>query len=646
MKAFEFYFNPGTKKELAFETFCFEPENPQEKALGSLYLAGSITGKEDNGDKLLSELATLIKTQYYQPANESPESALKEVLNQANKLLTGLDSKDRQISFFVLSFKEGEINFSIFGEEIKIVFLQKGKISKVNKAAKKEPFVFKNIMSGNLGIKDSGLILSSDILDFFLEKNILEKIISEKDSKQIERILSKFKKETKALSGFCLLLQSEAKSSPKKNAPDKKWRNTAAKIISFAGSLRFKKSLPSLSFNLKKPSFPQKISLKALFGSLKNQKLPAIAFWNNWKKRDVFSVILLLLILLAGFFMSQEGKKKEMDSALEEIRQVEQLVSQANVLIGQKKEQEANLILQQAFDQISLKIKKSKAAEEEAESLKGQIREKLYAINKVQINTPFETVLKLSKDKTDLIPNNILCQGEKFYLFNSMSGKLLVYDSEDRSGETFSSETNLRFGKIFGEDQIVFINSRNQVFLFKEEGFQELGTLVLPSSGTQFQSFEVFKNNLYFLSYDSEEEAFSKEIIKYSYSGDYQWEDPQVWLKKTSKDSISISADGLVWILNSDGSVRSYYTGLFQNEIKLKIFPYLKNITKILAPSNLARLYLLETNQKRIIILDKNGEIIKQIQNDLWTDLLDFAISPDGKSIYLLNEASILQVKI
>ena len=653
MEAYELHFNPRTKKELAFETFCFEPETAQEKNLGSLYLAGLITGKDETGSELIFELATLIKTQYYQPENSDAETAFKEVLKQANDLITGISSKESPlISFFVLSLRKNEINFSRFGNGIRAVFYQKGKISELGGGAKDKSPAFKNIVSGKLGTDDSVMILSSDVFNFLSEKKLLEKLILEKEFKKTEKNLNKFKKETRSLSGFCLFLRPGQADLSKKIMAEQSEHKKFPHFLSNLKKIRFPSLPPWLNRhkNLSLPKMPDlipaiiaKMRDKAL--SLK-EKFKKIPYWSRHRQKDILTILFLLLIFLAGFLMSQAEKKKELDSALKEIKKVEQMMSQADILLKQKKNQDANLILQNALDQIYLEIKKSQAAEKEAMTLESKIKEKLYAVNKFKNNAPFETVLELSKDKTTLIPNNILYQNEKFYLFSSMSGKLLIYNSKDKSGETFVSQGNLAFGKIFDKDQIVFLSSRNQIFLFQNKNFQELETIALPYPGTELQSFEIFRNNLYLLGYDLESKAFPKEIIKYSYAGNFKWEGPQIWLEKAPKEAVSIAADGLIWLLNSDGSIKSYYAGQFQNEINLKIFPYIKSISKILTPSNLSNLYLLEPSQKRIIVLDKNGTILEQLQNDEWTNLLDFAIAPDGKTIYLLNENKILKVEL
>ncbi|GAH46423.1 unnamed protein product, partial [marine sediment metagenome] len=140
----------------------------------------------------------------------------------------------------------------------------------------------------------------------------------------------------------------------------------------------------------------------------------------------------------------------------------------------------------------------------------------------------------------------------------------------------------------------------------------------------------------------------SGEIIKYPYLEDLKWGSPQLWLNSQTKkaiDSESIAVDGSVWVLNKDNSISRYYAGKYQETLKLDFFPEPKDFSKIFTLSGLSYLYLLEPGQSRMVILNKTGQIIKQFQSEKFDNLLDFAISEDGKTIYLLNGLKVYQIK-
>ena len=665
MNAFELYFNPRAKKNLVFETFCFEPETAREKELGSLYLAGLIRGVEPGNEDLLDELATLIKTGYYQQtdAGSDAETAFKAILKQGNELLSNLASKDpsSSISFFALNSKENELNFSQFGGRINTVFYQNGKLAEAGGGRPDENASFKNMISGKISPKDCILVLSEDIFQFLLKKDALKNIASAGEFRKAEKIISKFKKETSSLSGFCLFLYPEEDRSPQKITPD--FSRISNKIPSL-GALKLVLKRFKLPFSTgKKPK-----QGKTAFRSAKPTTIDAASVWRRikgtvlslrnafndapkwlWTERKNASiVVLLILVLIAGWFISQTSNKEKLDTALKEINNAEQKMVQADSLSNRGKTQEANLLLQEALSQISLKISKSNTADKEAKQLKSEIEERLFLINKLERGTPFETVYEFPSGKGSLIPGNMIYQNGNFYLFNQLSGKLSVYDPQEKSYLSFSHSDNISFADSFGKDQIIFLDSQNRLILFRGKEFQDLGQITMPHEKTFLESFKVFKNNLYFLSYDSAEKSPKKEVIKYDYLGNFEWDGPKTWLEKAPEEAVSIGIDGLVWVLGDNNSVKSYYSGIFQNEIKIKIFPAPQAISKILSFSNSSYLYLLEPAQKRIIILDKNGELVKQLQNDQWEGISDFAVSPDGKTAYLLlsKASSILKVSL
>jgi hypothetical protein len=57
-------------------------------------------------------------------------------------------------------------------------------------------------------------------------------------------------------------------------------------------------------------------------------------------------------------------------------------------------------------------------------------------------------------------------------------------------------------------------------------------------------------------------------------------------------------------------------------------------------------LFILEPAQKRIIVLEKSGQIKKQFQSEKFDNLLDFSISADGKEIFLLNGLKVYKISL
>ncbi len=107
-----------------------------------------------------------------------------------------------------------------------------------------------------------------------------------------------------------------------------------------------------------------------------------------------------------------------------------------------------------------------------------------------------------------------------------------------------------------------------------------------------------------------------------------------------------MAIDGSIWILSEINTISRYHNGQYQTDLIFDFFPAPKKLYKIFTLPHLPYLYLLEPVQNRIIILKKTGEIFKQFQSEKFENLKDFAVSENGKIIYLLNNQAVYQLTL
>ena len=149
-------------------------------------------------------------------------------------------------------------------------------------------------------------------------------------------------------------------------------------------------------------------------------------------------------------------------------------------------------------------------------------------------------------------------------------------------------------------------------------------------------------SNLYFM------DKKLGQIVKYPFLENTTWGSPDSWLKLNTQkptEADSFSVDGAVWVLK-ENKIFQYYAGRFQRELNFEIFPQPKDFSKIHTSPTLSYFYLLEPIQKRVVVLDKTGQVIKQFQSDLFDNLLDLTVSDNGNTIYLLNGLKVYQVSL
>ena len=630
MQIFELHFNPKLKEDQTFDTFVYEPESAYEKKLGSLYIAGELQSSLRSDSKFLDNLAQAVKKSYYTLSINYPEKALSHSSKKANEFLAEEVRKEHvnwlgNLNFAIFSLSDFNLNFTKTGD-LKILLIRQGQIIDIGKNLdfqEIDPYplkIFFNTVSGKLIENDKILVLTKQLFDFFKEKNILSQIAriqNELDSKKLKEILpaSLFSKgEGTKVSGLCLIavltrdhggqaiiFQNKKKLIPfeiPKIHPVKYCLAVISPLVKLFNRVNLKNriklpkmpKMPKIAklprLTIKKPGF--------LIEKFKGQK--------NIKK-NLILIVILTSILFFGFYLFKEAsnkKEKEIGISLEEIKKK---VSEAENLLIFKNEEQANSLFKEVWEEISSLTEKETSLKQEILSLKSSIEENLEKLNNLEkIENP--------EIAQELNPNQPETEYKK--ILYSLSGENLIFSPP------------------------------NTVSVLKSGQWQEKN-IDLPSFDFNLDLFSSYLSNLYFLDREN------CKIVKYQNTGDLKWGPAKIWPKDSEEacsNPKSITVDGSVWILNKDNSILRYYSGSLKETIKLDFFPYPENISIITARPNLPYLYLLEPIKNRVIVIDKTGKLIRQIQSKKFDNLKEITVSPSGQAIYILNGSTIYKLKI
>lgn len=108
------------------------------------------------------------------------------------------------------------------------------------------------------------------------------------------------------------------------------------------------------------------------------------------------------------------------------------------------------------------------------------------------------------------------------------------------------------------------------------------------------------------------------------------------------KTAADLAIDGNIYIL-SGGTIHKYNSGS-----KQPFSPAVTNFSdagKIYTEINFQYIYVLDPGQKRIVVLNKDGGMIKTLTSDRFTDLRDFTVDEGSRTIYILNGSELLSAK-
>lgn len=699
MRIFELHFNPEAKEDLIFDSFCYEPENIYEKRLGSLYMVGELRNTLPQNSRFLDNIAQVIKGKYYAFPLQTPEQSFKESLKQVNEFLSGEVSKENvswlgNLNFAVLSLKNFDLNFTKVGG-LKILLLRAAEIIDIGgnlELQDIEPYplkIFVNIVSGKLDVNDKILVLTKEVFEFLTateknqksykpNQNSIQEIAKMPvgfDEKKLREILKAKEKGLSEISGVCLLIDlSEVLAKDREEKPKivtfrkevEKFSIREAlsplirllvkvglilkKVLSAITTLiapRLKKKLRELVYKLKNTfHLPQlKFKLKTKKIKIPHFPFPAISglrpkikITENLKNGLILALV-LFFVLLIGFFIFQREEKQQLKKQEAVLNKIQEKMNQAEKFLIFKEEKKANILFKESWEEILPLTEKEGPLKNEATSLRESIEEHLINLNKLEkIADP---TLIFDFNPKDFIPQKMVIFHQDLYFFDPYSQNLFKINERGSEGsliQTLNQKFNLSTSL---DDVILFFSKPDKIASFKNGQFGDSLSLKQPYPDFNFSNFSSFQSGLYFL--DSEK----GEIIKYTAPLEKGKDSPQLWLSpKTKKatDSKSMAIDGSIWILKENNNISLYYAGQYQKDLTLDFFPYPKKLYKIIALPNLPYLYILEPIQNRIIILDKTGKIIKQFQSEKFDNLKDFAVSDNGKTIYLLNGLKVYQI--
>lgn len=627
MKVYEFYFNPPLKEKdkleskAIFETFYHEPKNIYEKRMGKILIVGELKNPLPKNLNFLQNCISFIRENYYKKPIINPEKALKNSLNLANEFLEGLISKGDvswlgNLNFLVLVEKDFKIYFTKVGS-IRLMLIHGNKLIDIEKKIKIEslesmPFkIFGNVIRGKVSEGDVILIFSKEIYEFFEEENKFLELTASLDNLEsfLKTIFEQKKEKTSQLQGILV-----------------------AVFFSKRESLGSKEIITT--------SLPLEFSLKKIFSfyfqKLKNVLSP---YFFQIKKRGILVAVFLLLFLLAKIFVIFEARI-QMRKLSQEIKIIESNLANAISLLSKsdlKNKQEAQLFLKDNVKRISpFLLFLSKFPEDFSKKvleMDNTTRSLLLKLNSFEeIKEPKE-MFKLSFKK--FVPERFLVFKNNFFFFSPYLKNVYVINEEKK-------ESILEVGRKIAlgcvtNDLVIFYSRPNYIFLLANGKIQTI-SFSLPFPNPDFGDLDCRDFSLYF--YDKN----SGYIVKYSLlkpADTFKITEPQILLEKPAF-GISLGVDENFWILQEKSILKIKDNKT--EKMTLDIFPEIKQFKKIFLAKSLPILFILEPLQKRILIFDKSGKLLKQIYSEKFNNLSDLFILEEEKKLLLLNGLIIYEV--
>lgn len=111
-------------------------------------------------------------------------------------------------------------------------------------------------------------------------------------------------------------------------------------------------------------------------------------------------------------------------------------------------------------------------------------------------------------------------------------------------------------------------------------------------------------------------------------------------------DATSMTIDGSIWILLSDGSILKYTKGKADSFNTSGLDKAFSSPSKIYTDVDFDNIYILDNGNSRIVVLGKDGGYIKQYNASVLKNAKDFKVSESDKKAIILSSNKLYEIEI
>lgn len=688
------------KESYLCENFIVYPEGKEQSGGYLLGLIEIRATEQSESDKIIKIIVNTLKEQYYNAIKTSPdpqklnlETVFEHALQKTNEAVMEM------IQIGHISFALENLNYIIAAakpndktKEIDFLFCHQGLVqayllhkTKQNNykviniidntpKLKDDPNkikIFSSILSGKIYFHDA-IYICSEIFNNYIPANKVNKILFNND---LRASLDYFKNLINNVRNNSFLTYSAifVKLEEKKAIIDKPISQKSIANLMNTKDVTEKYLTPTFALNLRDYinkffNLFKRSSDKKLQGPKKERKL-RLTFLSNlggWligsirkllkrKHKEnssketnrkkfpkinatlIIVVVALVAVLVGSVFWIRHSQAVKQQAAeyASQLKTIRDNINSSQVnFIYKNESQSLRLIKQAEIDVQKLSQKNNNETANYAELVRqiDTIKGKLLKIEKVvpQLVIELNDDANLSFKSTQLVGAKLAAGGGTNILY--------IVDTENKnvSQKIISQGGDIKLIREADGNLIVFTNQTK--LLKSDKGSADFTEIKINWNNVSLTDFQVYNNNLY---------AIDHGIYKFSGAGK-NFAAPQNWVKDADGADLTqasaIAIDGNVYVLTQSGNLYKFYAGKRENLTTPTIEPALSNNATLFTTKDSKNIYILDSANKRVVVLDKTGALIKQLLFDSITDeIASLAINKEENQVFMTTKNKIYQ---
>lgn len=356
---------------------------------------------------------------------------------------------------------------------------------------------------------------------------------------------------------------------------------------------------------------------------------------HHHRKQLQIAVILVVLLGASIFLGYQKRSNSQKTVKLKEVYELSlHQYEEAKALKGLN-----NLRASGLLNEAKTSLDKLEQKNQQVNELKQQIEAEIEAISQVNKVQP-EVFFDLNLIKQGAVGSKLVPVNGKLTVLDSVNNAVYEIEQLSKKSRLLAAGDELKNSLAIAADETaVYILTSDGVMEKAKTKDQAAKIIKKDEEWGSLVDLKVFNGNLYLL--DGEKKIIWKyegeSFVKKRYFAD---DDRQPFFIKP----ISLAIDGSVWVTDS-GRVLKFVSGQKENfEIK-ELEKGLGEDLGIFTTTEVNALYLLDKQNRRIVVLEKNGNYQNQYQWD-GHQFTDLAVDGKEKKIYLLEGSKIYQIDI
>lgn len=256
-----------------------------------------------------------------------------------------------------------------------------------------------------------------------------------------------------------------------------------------------------------------------------------------------------------------------------------------------------------------------------------------------------ERFVVLSDDAEDIKPrhlvridNQIMAYGPDDSMFYAIR-----LDSGDTIAKSHKSVQLLRSASTPKEqDTVIFAASDANIAAYQKNTSELVARdISFPEEDVRIADLFVYNQRLFTLA-PGTNQIYKHAKTQTGYDRGIPWVKDEA---ATLADAVALAIDGDIFVLTASG-VRKFANGKEQSFSVSGLDPALINPASIWTYNDVNLLYILESANKRLIVLDKSGKLMKQYTDTAWKNPTGMVVDEAKKTAYILDSNIIYRLSL